>query len=185
MKISKRIIIIGLMSFILLTGCASINKKLATPFAASLGQAADVGTTAWALAGSGVMEGNPLLAGLASGSVVVWVVFSSKIFIPLLYDNGWMNKPTCEQAFRANGLIGFGFAGSNAIVIGMNAASATISTMAWPIAGGIALAVLLDGWLKESAKVHCANLPDEEELEEKILEKRQDAENGRMIWLGF
>ena len=182
----KLLTVFGLASTLTVSGCAQfneINKRFATPYAASLGQFSDVATTAYAITEVGMVEGNPLLAGLNTGSVVAWGFLGMKPFIPLLYDNGWLSKPDCEKSFRFNGLLGWGLGIHNGVLIAVDAASATLTSIAWPIAAGVAGAWLLDGWIQESGKAHCANLPDAKQVAANKEKQAEQSEAGRNVWL--
>jgi hypothetical protein len=123
----------------------------ATRWAASLGQAGDVGTTAWALS-QGAMEGNPLLNGLNTGSAVTMVVFGLKPFVPYLAQT-FFPKADCYAVNRGWGLMGWGAAGANI---------ATTSFMVSPLGAvgyGVLTALVLEDWVTRSAEKACKGRP--------------------------
>lgn len=141
-------IILSCILVVFLSGCSSIAEKTSTPYAASLGQLADIGTTSYALfVLDGFREGNTILAGANGLSAVGWIIFAAKPILPMFFDD-WFNQESCEVVTTTSGMVGWGAAGWNVAVM----AGATVGA---GIGAGIGTAILLWPWLDKSSELHC------------------------------
>jgi len=129
----------------LLGGCAQTPWRYAAP----LGQAADVGTTAYALfIAEGFREANPLLAGANGLSAIGAAIMLAKPIVPALVPSV-RRGPACRTYQTVLGMAGWGAAGWNAAVLSGAAVSGGL-------AAGVGAAILLRPWLDASAVQACA-----------------------------
>jgi hypothetical protein len=133
------------------TGCAHVAERAATRWAAPLGQAADVGTTAYALfLAEGFREANPLLAGANGLSAVGAAIVLAKPIVPALVPSV-SQGPACRTYQTVLGMAGWGAAGWNTAVLSGAAASGGL-------AAGVGAAILLWPWLDASAEQACVGI---------------------------
>ena len=137
-----------LASLIVLSGCTSIAERAAFPYATPLGQAADVGTTAYALwIANGFAEANPFLQGLNGGSAIAALMLLAKPIFPVFLPD-LLDQADCKTATTAWGLFGWGAAGWNTAVLAGAATSAGLAV-------GAGTVILLWPWLNASAELAC------------------------------